>query len=102
MKRLTAPWTTALATAALVALPIAGTAQTPQAQPEPQPEQSTTLSTPSAQNQHPTETDSPAEHLRQAKAALANVDANNVPARAKSQLAQLRRHINSLERSVAA
>ena len=102
MKRLTAPWTTALATAALLALPAAGNAQTPQTQPEPQPEQSTTLSTPSAQNQNPTQSESPAEHLRQAKAALANVDANNVPARAKSQLATLQRHINSLERSAGA
>jgi pilus assembly protein FimV len=102
MKRLTAPWTTALATTALLALPAAGGAQTPQTPPEPQPEQSTTLSTPSAQDQKQTQADSPAEHLRQAKAALASVDANNVPARAKSQLATIQRHINSLERSVAA
>ena len=101
MKRLTAPWTTALSTAALITLPVAGSAQTPQTQPEPQPQQSTTLSTPSAQDQTSAQSESPAEHLRQAKAALENVDANNVPARAKTKLAELKRHLNSLERSAA-
>ena len=101
MKRLTAPWTTALATAALLALPVAGGAQTPQPPPDPQPERSTTLSTPANQDQA-NQNESPAEHLRQAKDALAKMDANSVPARAKSQIAALRRHINNLERAAAA
>ena len=99
MKRLTASWTSALATAALIALPAISGAQTPQAEPtppEPQPQQSTTLSTPTQQNT------SAAEHLRLAKEALAAVDVSSVPARAKSQMTELRRHISSLERSVGA
>ena len=97
MKRLIAPWTSALATAALIARPAIGSAQTPQTEatpPEPQPQPSTTLST-------PTDT-SAGEHLRLAKEALAAVDVSSVPARAKSQMAELRRHISSLERSVEA
>jgi hypothetical protein len=47
-------------------------------------------------------TASPQEHLRQAKTALDSIPATAVTGRARTQLAELKRHMNALERASAA
>ena len=92
-----ARWTTALAAAACLALPAAGWTQTPPASQSP-----TTQQPPSTQKQPSTtgQSDEAQEHLRQAQAALKDVPAT-IPAPAKSKVAELKRHLNTLEKSSA-
>lgn len=103
MKRVNTQWTTAFAAAALVALPVAGWSQSAS-----QPSRPTTPTTASPTAQQPpasgahAEHGSAQEHVRQAKMALNDIPAASVPARAKSRLAELKRHVNALEKSSAA
>ena len=93
MKRSTARWTTAFAAAALIGVPAAGWSQTPPA---------ATSQPPAAQQP----ADAPAqhgaaEHIQKAEAALNDIPTSTLPARAKSRVAELKRHLNSLEKSAA-
>src|SRR5688572_3045640 len=103
MKRVNIRWTTAFAAAALIGLPASGWSQSA-SQPS-QPSRPTTASPaaqqPPASGAH-AERGSAQEHVRQAKMALNDIPTASVPARAKSRLAELKRHINSLEKSAAA
>lgn len=97
MKRSTARWTTSLAAAALLGLPAAGLAQTsgttqPPATSAQQPASPTSQSE-SAQNA------AAQEHLREAKSALDRIAPTAVTGKAKTQLAELKRHLNTLERA---
>src|SRR5262245_7713737 len=85
MKRTTARWSSALAAATLLCLPASGFAQTP---PPAQP--------PSAAAAEPAST--PDEHLGKARAALDSIEASALPARAKNQVAELKRHLTALEK----
>ena len=89
MKRSITRWTTAVATAALLAVPAAVAAQTGATPP-----QQTTTSPAEAQN-----AGTPQEHLRKAKAALESIDPTAVTGPAKSQVAEVKRHLNALERA---
>jgi hypothetical protein len=99
MKSSTARWTTAMAAAACLAVPSAGLTQTPatsqppttQQQPSTQQPPSTSASQPSGEAQ---------EHLRQAQAALKDIP-ETIPAPAKSRVAELKRHLNTLEKPSA-
>ena len=93
MKRSTAGWTTAFAAAALIGVPVAGWSQTPPA---------ATSQPPAAQQP----ADAPAqhgaaEHIQKAEAALNDIPTSTLPARAKSRVEELKRHLNSLEKSAA-
>ena len=80
----------------------------PPAQPQPQPqqppkEQPTTpptaqQPTASAAQSSPDQPVSPQEHLRQAQQAVASISANTVPAKNRSSLADLKRHLSNLEK----
>ena len=97
MKRSTTRWTTAFAAAALLGLPAAGWSQAP-ATPSSSP---TTAQQPPASSDH-AQHGSAQDHLRQAKAALNDVPAASIPARAKTKIAELKRHLNALEESAGA
>ena len=100
MKRSTSGWTTAIAAAALIGIPAAGLAQTPDTPHTPsQPPATQSPAAPSEQTAQST-ANTPAEHIAAAKQALASIDASTVPASAKPQLAQLRTHLNNLEKEV--
>ena len=100
MKRSTSGWTTAIAAAALLGFPGAGLAQTPATPHTPsQPPATQSPAAPSEQAQSAANT--PAEHIAAAKQALASIDSSTVPASVKPQLAQLRTHLNNLEKEVA-
>ena len=86
-------WVVMVMAAALAAVPAA--AQTPQTQPptgtaQPQPQGSTASQANSAD-----------EHLRAASAALNDVQAANLSARAKTQVNELKRRVTALERASA-
>ena len=96
MKSSTTRWTTAFAAVALLGLPVAGWSQT----------STTPSSSPSAQQQ-PASSEhgqhgAAQEHIQKAKAALNDVPAASIPARAKAQINQLKRHLSELEKSAAA
>ena len=91
MKRSITRWTTALAAAACLATPTLGWSQTPATQ-----QQSPTAQQPSANAGQPSSEAS--EHIRQAQAALKDIPAT-VPARAKSRIAEVKRHLSNLEKS---
>lgn len=94
MKRSTARWTTSLAAAALLGLPTVGLAQTqPPATSTQQPTSTTSPQAAPAQNADAQ------DHLRQAKAALDSIAPTAVTGRNKTQLAELKRHLNALERA---
>lgn len=93
MKRSTARWTTSLAAAALLGLPAATMAQTPTQPPTTSTQQSTPPQSSTTQNADAQ------EHLRQAKAALDAVAPTAVTGRNKTQLAELKRHVNALEKA---
>jgi hypothetical protein len=93
MKRSTAAWTVTATAAALLALPPASAAQST-AQP-PAATQSATQPAASAQ----TENAAAQEQLRQARTALNDVSTATLSARAKTQVAELKRHLTVLERS---
>ena len=97
MKRSTARWTTALAATAWLGLPAAGWSQTPSA---PQP----TTSSPTAQKPAASahgEHGSAQEHLKQARAALNDIPAAGLPASARQRVTELKRRVNTLEKSAA-
>lgn len=93
MKRSTATWSTAIAAAALLAVPASGWAQ----------------ATPSAQGQSmerpasaaATQQESGQEHLRQAKETLNDIPEASLTGPAKTRIAELKRHISALESSAA-
>ena len=87
MKRSTATWTLTVAAAALLVLPGAGIAQTP---PATQPPATAQPAPPADTAQTPTPNqDAAATHLRQARATLNDVGTANLPARARTQVADL-------------
>ena len=94
MKRSTARWTTAFAAAALIGVPAAGWSQTP---PAPTSQPPAAQQPAGAPAQH-----GAAEHVQKAKAALNDIPTSTLPARAKSRVEELKRHLNSLENSAAA
>lgn len=96
MKRSTARWTTSLAAAALLGLPTAGLAQTSATTQPPSTSAQQPTTTPGAQ---PTQKTEAQEHLRQAKAALDSIAPTAVTGKAKTQLAELKRHLTALERT---
>jgi hypothetical protein len=102
MKRSTARWTTAMAAAALIGLPAAGFAQatTPQT-PLSQTSPAQTTPTPTSTQGHTSTATSAADHVREAKQALAAVPPTSVPAASRAKLGQLRTHLNNLDRLVA-
>ena len=95
MKRSTARWTTAFAAAALIGVPAAGWSQTPPA---------ATSQPPAAQQpaDAPAQHGAAAEHIQKAEAALNDIPSSTLPARAKPRVAELKRHLNALEKSAAA
>ena len=102
MKCSTASWTVTVAAAALLALPGAAAAQTP---PATQPPATAQPQPPPADQAKPAPAATPVaaqEHLRQAKAALDDVGTANLNARARTQVAELKKRLNALERSIAA
>src|SRR5947208_12318466 len=103
MKRSTARWTTAIAAAALIGLPAAGFAQatTPQTPPSQTSPAQTTPSPTSTQGQTSASATSAADHVREAKQALASVPPTSVPAASRAKLGELRTHLNNLDRLVA-
>ena len=101
MKRFTKKWTLALAASALLMAPVAAAAQTPP------PEPPTTQPPATAQQEPATpaataKIDAAREHLAKAKAALDDITTASLSAGARTQVAELKRRINTLERSVAA
>ena len=125
MKRLINRWTTTIATAAMLGLPVAGFAnvlqdpapQQPQptqpqpaqpqpaqpqpAQPQPtQPQPASATVTPQ-QPAPSAQAVSPQEHVSQAKAAADSITEVSVPAKSRSQLAQLKKHLATLEKAAS-
>ena len=100
MKSSITRFTAGVAAVALLSLPALVNAQPPAQppaaqKPEPQP--------PAAQKGTiPAANDAAREHLAQAKTALDSVEVATLSARAKSQVAEIKRRINTLERSVSA
>jgi hypothetical protein len=74
-------------------------AQPQPAQPQPQQPASPT---PTAQPAQSAQAVSPQEHLSQAKAAADSIDTNSVPAKSRSQFAQLKKHLAALEKAGSA
>jgi hypothetical protein len=91
MKCWTTHWTTAIAAAALFALPTSARAQataTPQ----------TPASAVAQQAQQPA---TPDDHLRQAESALNSISPTAVTGKAKTRITELKQHLNALERASA-
>jgi hypothetical protein len=91
MKCWTTHWTTAIAAAALFALPTSARAQataTPQ----------TPASAVAQQAQQPA---TPDDHLRQAESALNSISPTAVTGKAKTRIAELKQHLNALESASA-
>jgi hypothetical protein len=117
MKRLINRWTTTIATAAMLGLPVAGFAnalqdpapQQPQpAQPQPQPAQPQPTqprpASPTVTPQQPApsaQAVSPQEHLSQAKAAADSITEISVPAKSRNQFAQLKKHLAALDKATS-
>jgi hypothetical protein len=100
-------YATGIAVAALLALPASGLAQTPPSQPPATQPPATAEPQPPAAQAQKTDQSSTAnaeakEHLAQAKTALEGVQVETLSARAKSQVADLKKRLNTLERSVSA
>ena len=97
MKRSTTTWTLAVTAAALLMLPASGAAQTPPSPPS-------AAQPPAAAQPQPPAADTAAarEHLAKAKLALNDIQAPTLNAKAKTQVAELKRRINTLERSIGA
>lgn len=128
MKRSINRWTTTLATAAVLALPVASFAHTmqepapPQQQPQPAPQPTPTPTptpqptpqptpepaptpqpqpqpaTPQAQANQPV---APQEHIRLAQATVNSIAASAVPAKSRPQLALIKKHLSALEKAGA-
>ena len=95
MKRSTARWTTALAAAALIGVPAAGWSQTPPAATSQAPTAQQPAAGPNQQQ------GAAADEIRQAEAALNDIPSSTLPARAKSRIAEVKRHLNALEKAAA-
>jgi hypothetical protein len=104
MKRLITRWTTTMATAAMLGLPVVGFANTPQnPAPQPQPTQPQP-SSPTVTPQQPSpsaQAVSPQEHLSQAKAAADSITEISIPATSRNQLAQLKKHLAALDKATS-
>jgi hypothetical protein len=94
MKHSTARWTTAFAAFALLGLPAAGWSQPPPPTPS-----TTARQPPSAAG--PEQHSAAQEHIRQAQAALNDVQTASLQGKPKTKVAELKRHLNSLEKSTA-
>ena len=96
-----ATWTVTVAAAAVLVLPAVAGAQTPPPTPPPATQ---TTSPPSADAaQAPAASQGSAqEHLRQAKASLDDLGTANLPARARTQVTELKKRMATLERMAAA
>ena len=94
MKYSTARWTAAFAAFALFGLPAAGWSQPP-----PPTSPATSQQPPSAAG--PEQLSAAQEHLRQAQAALNGVDTASLQGKPKTDVTELKRHLNSLEKSTA-
>jgi hypothetical protein len=92
MKHSTARWTTAFAAFALLGLPAAGWSQPPSP--------STTSQQPPAAA-GPEQHGAAQEHIRQAQAALNDVQTASLQGKPKTKVTELKRHLNSLEESTA-
>jgi hypothetical protein len=92
MKRSITPWTTAVAAAAIFALPTAGWAQTATT--------GQTGATVTQQQPQHRDDDAAKEHLREARTALDRIDNENLSGDAQRKVAELKRHFSALERSV--
>jgi hypothetical protein len=103
MKRSTARWTTAVAAAALLAMPVGSWAQ--QTTPSTTPRQQAPGAPSSQPSGRPAGAESQQgsanEHLRQAQSALADIPAASLTGTAKTRVAELKRHLNMLEQSAA-
>ena len=94
MKHSTARWTTAFAAFALLGLPAAGWSQPPPPTPS-----TTSQQPPSAAG--PEQHSAAQEHIRQAQAALNDVQTASLQGKPKTKVTELKRHLNSLEKSTA-
>jgi hypothetical protein len=94
MKYSTTRWTAAFAAFALFGLPAAGWSQPP---PPTSPTTSQQPPSAAAPEQH----GAAQEHLRQAQAALNGVETASLQGKPKTQVTELKRHLNSLEKSTA-
>ena len=97
MKHSTARWTTAFAAFAafaLLGLPAAGWSQPPPPTPS-----TTSQQPPSAAG--PEQYSAAQEHIRQAQAALNDVQTASLQGKPKTKVTELKRHLNSLEKSTA-
>jgi hypothetical protein len=93
-----------MAAAALIGLPSAGFAQTaaPQTPPSQTSPAQTTPTPTSTQGQTASSSaTSPADHIREAKQALASIPSSAVPEASRGKLGQLKTHLNNLDKLVA-
>ena len=94
MKHSTARWTTAFAAFALLGLPAAGWSQPPPPTPSTASQQPSSAA---GSEQH----SAAQEHIRQAQAALNDVQTASLQGKPKTKVTELKRHLNSLEKSTA-
>ncbi len=94
MKYSTARWTAAFAAFALFGLPAAGWSQPP-------PPTSPTTSQQPPSGAGPEQLSAAQDHLRQAQAALNGVETASLQGKPKTDVTELKRHLNSLEKSTA-
>lgn len=99
MKRMTSTWTTTIAAAALLALPLAGHAQTEQTT---SPPQSSAPQSSEGSDSGTKQRRLAQEHLRKADAALSGLPAASLPGDAQASVAELKRRISTLQQSDAA
>lgn len=99
-------FTTGIAALALLALPASGVAQTPPSQPPTTQPPATSEPQPPAAQTSPNQTAAAnaeaKEHLVQARTAIEGVHVDALSASAKAQVAELKRHIDVLERTIDA
>jgi len=91
MTRSRTQWTTAIAAAALFTLPLGAKAQTP-----------ATPQSPAAAAQTSQQAATPQDHLQQAESALNSISPTAVTGEAKTKIAELKQHLNALERAAGA
>ncbi len=97
MKRSTARWRTAMAVTALCVLPATGWTQT-----TPTTAQQPSASATADQRDTTQQAGSAQEHLQQARQALDDIQISSVGGQSRTRLNELTRHMNALERSMAA
>ena len=125
MKRSITRWTTALATAGALCLPVSSFARTtqdpqpqpqqqqPPAQPQPQPEQQAPPATRQPQQPSPQQPSAapaqpqaeqaltPQDHLKKAQEAANDINATAVPAKSRASLAEMKKHLANLDKASA-